>query len=125
MCLCNFASQGANARCSGTVVTNCAGENGAYCVGMNSIQWEQCAPVPREQRVTLQEIGDSDAGFPGKGAPGGFCVPNVAEAMTGQARGCQPGLACIPLPVKEPATANVRASLHQHLCCILLGLQYV
>lgn len=88
-------------------MTNCAGDTGAYCVGMQSGQWERCAPEQREQRLTLQEIGDSEAGFPARGAPGGFCVPSTAEALTGQARGCEAGLTCIPLPVKPPMTAEV------------------
>lgn len=100
--------------CSGSVVTNCAGD-GSYCVGMTSGEWQQCAPAPHEQRLTLQEIGDSEAGFPAKGAPGGFCIPSTAEALTGQPRGCEAGLACIPLPVRAPVTASVSfAECHKY-----------
>ena len=105
----SVSSRPACCACSGTVITNCAGQGGGYCVNNGTGGWEQCAPVPpaQQQRLTLQELATSDQGLPARGAPGGFCIPNTAEWLAGSATGCRPGLACIPLPVGPPATANV------------------
>ena len=110
-------SRPARCACSGTVFTNCAGQGGGYCVNNDTGGWEQCAAVPQaqQQRLTLQELGASDQGLPARGAPGGFCIPNTAEQLAGMASGCREGLACIPLPVGPPSTANVRCRVSPHL----------
>ena len=54
--------------CSGTVLTSCGGGQGKdTCLGATSGVWQACRPQPVPQRLTLQEIGDSDAGFPAGG----------------------------------------------------------